>query len=70
MPRRRFALIALLALVLALVASACGGGDDEATDTSGGTDTGQSGEGEVTKGGIYRIAGSSFEFTGGLRSDR
>ncbi len=66
MPRRRFALIALLALVLALVASACGGGDDEATDTSGGTDTGQSGEGEVTKGGIYRIAGSSFEFTGGF----
>jgi peptide/nickel transport system substrate-binding protein len=52
--------------VLALFASACGGGDDEATDTSGGTDTGQSGEGEVTKGGIYRIAGSSFEFTGGF----
>ncbi len=49
MPRRRFALIALLALVLAL-ASACGGGDDAATKSRG-TDTGQSGEGEVTKGG-------------------
>ena len=66
MPRRRFALIALLALVLALVASACGGGDDEGADTSGATDTSAGGEGEATKGGIYRIAGSSFEFTGGF----
>jgi len=64
LPPRRFAVIALLALVLALVASACGGGDDEGTDTSGATDTGQSGD--VPKGGIYRIAGSSFEFTGGF----
>jgi peptide/nickel transport system substrate-binding protein len=51
--------------VLALAASACGGGDDEGTDTSGATDTGQAG-GAVTKGGIYRISGSSFEFTGGF----
>jgi peptide/nickel transport system substrate-binding protein len=64
LPRRRFALIALLALVLALAASACGGGDDEGTNTSGATDTGQAGA--VTKGGIYRMAGSSYEFTGGF----
>lgn len=64
--RRRFALIALLALVLALAASACGGGDDEGSGTGASTDTGQSGGGEVTKGGIYRMAGSSFEFTGGF----
>src|SRR5829696_5902421 len=66
LPRRRFALIALLALVLALAASACGGGDDEGSEPSGATDTGEGVEGEVTKGGIYRIAGSSFEFTGGF----
>ncbi len=64
LPRRRFALIALLALVLALVASACGGGNDEGTSGGGSTDTGQGGA--VTKGGIYRMAGSSYEFTGGF----
>ena len=54
LPRRRFALIALLALVLALVASACGGDDDEGGTSGGSTDTSEGSEGEVTKGGIYR----------------
>ena len=51
--------------MLALAASACGGGDDEGTDTSGATDTGQAGA-EVTKGGIYRIASTQFNHTGGF----
>ncbi len=70
MPRRRFALIALLALVLALAASACGGGDDEGTDTSGATDTGAGRRGELTKGGIYRIGRVVLRVHRGLRSDR
>jgi peptide/nickel transport system substrate-binding protein len=66
LPRRRFALIALLALVLALAASACGGGDDGASGTGASTDTGQSGGGAVTKGGIYRISSTQFNYTGGF----
>jgi peptide/nickel transport system substrate-binding protein len=66
LPRRRFALIALLALVLALAASACGGGDDGASGTGASTDTGQSGGGEVTKGGIYRISSTQYNYTGGF----
>jgi peptide/nickel transport system substrate-binding protein len=66
--RRRFAALALLVLALGLVAAGCGGGGDEGsggggTSTSGGENGGLN---KATKGGTYRISGSSFEFTGGF----
>jgi peptide/nickel transport system substrate-binding protein len=58
--RRTFALLLALALVLSVGAAACGGGDDEGTDT--GAATGD--EGQPTKGGTLRVQTEAFEWTG------
>ncbi len=63
--RRRFAALALLTFVLALVAAGCGGDDGEEAGPSD-TGGGEAPSGEVTKGGIYRISTTSFNLTGGF----
>ncbi len=68
MSKQRLSALALFAvsLVLALAAAGCGGGDDEpgaSGDTSGGV---TSGDGEPTKGGIYRMQTTQFNHTGGF----
>src|SRR5215210_621632 len=64
MKGRRLLALVLAACSLALVAVACGGGDDE---PSGSADTtGGSSGGEPTKGGTYRISTTQFNHTGGF----
>ena len=63
MKRRRLLALALAACALALVAAACGG-DDEPSGSS--DTTGDSGGGEPTKGGTYRISTTQFNHTGGF----
>jgi ABC-type amino acid transport substrate-binding protein len=56
--RRQYVRLVGLALALALVAAACGGGDNESS-TSGQQATPQ-------KGGVLRVATSDFSFTNGF----
>jgi peptide/nickel transport system substrate-binding protein len=58
--RTTFALLLALALVLSVGAAACGGGDEEGTDT--GAATGE--EGQPQKGGTLRVQTEAFEWTG------
>jgi peptide/nickel transport system substrate-binding protein len=57
MSRRKFPAAAALLVALALVATACGGGDDNGN-------TGQNGA--LKAGGIFRVQTDAFEWTGGL----
>ena len=64
MKRRRLLALVLAACSLALVAVACGGGDDG--PSASGDTTGDSSGGKPTKGGTYRISTTQFNHTGGF----
>jgi peptide/nickel transport system substrate-binding protein len=64
MKRRRLLALVFAACSLALVAVACGGGDDG--PSASGDTTGDSSGGKPTKGGTYRISTTQFNHTGGF----